>query len=163
MVKRSVKPPATRQRQKWLRTLRSNGVSAKAPPSVVIDTNVWYSAILYGGRPEKVVDFCLENFRVVASEELVEELIGHLKIKARAPYKWLRRFRLLFEKKIMVVPRALDSPSIVRDPKDMHILQAALTERCEVIITGDQDLLELVSYKDVAIITPAEFTKHSLL
>jgi len=132
------------------------GVKAP-PPSVVVDTNVWYSAILYGGGPARVVDFCLENCQVVASEELVEELLEHLKVKARAPYRWLRHFRQLLEKKITVVPRTLGSPLAVRDPKDMHVLQAALAERCEIIITGDQDLLELESFKGIDIITPSKF------
>lgn len=163
MVKRLVKPLATRQRQKWLRTLLSSDASAssggKTPPSVVIDTNVWYSAILYGGNSAKVTEFCLENCRVVASEELVEELLEHLKHKARAPYRWLRRFRILFEKICVIVPPAPEQPVVVRDPSDMHVLQAALAEHCVAIVTGDKDLLELVSYEGIAIITPAEFLR----
>jgi predicted nucleic acid-binding protein len=57
----------------------------------------------------------------------------------------------------MIVPGMSEQPVVIRDPKDMHILAAALAERCEIIVTGDKDLLELAKYKGIHILTPAEF------
>ena len=102
--------------------------------------------------------YCLENYLVVASEELKDELLRHLKRKTRVPYRWLRHFRLSFEEKCLVVSvDASETDAELRDPDDMHVLQAAKAESCEVIVTGDKDLLELDSHKGIPIITPAEF------
>jgi putative PIN family toxin of toxin-antitoxin system len=105
------------------------------------------------------VEYCLENCRVVASEKLEEALLRHLKRTARAPYRWLKRFRLLFEQKCLIVSADTPADDSVRDPDDMHILQAALAANCAVIITGDKDLLELGCWRGVDIITVTEFLK----
>lgn len=45
----------------------------------------------------------------------------------------------------------------LRDPKDNHVLEAAIAVKCDFVITGDKDLLELISYQGIAIIRPSEF------
>jgi putative PIN family toxin of toxin-antitoxin system len=55
---------------------------------------------------------------------------------------------------IVVEPTAL--PQIVRDPDDDHVLACALAARADLIVTGDSDLLTLLNYQDIPIVTPAE-------
>ena len=47
-------------------------------------------------------------------------------------------------------------PQIARDPDDDHVLAASLAARADLIVSGDQDLLVLGSYRDIPIITAAE-------
>jgi predicted nucleic acid-binding protein len=44
-----------------------------------------------------------------------------------------------------------------RDPKDDKFLDAALNGEAHVILTGDQDLLELHPFHGIEILSPAEF------
>lgn len=47
-------------------------------------------------------------------------------------------------------------PRVVRDPDDDHVLACALAARTDLIVTGDNDLLDLNAYQDIPIITAAE-------
>jgi putative PIN family toxin of toxin-antitoxin system len=44
-----------------------------------------------------------------------------------------------------------------RDPEDDKILEVALNGRAGLIITGDDDLLALDPWQEIAIVTPAEY------
>lgn len=47
--------------------------------------------------------------------------------------------------------------SIVRDEEDNKILESAVESRADYLITSDNDLLNLKSYKNVKIVNPAQF------
>ena len=44
-----------------------------------------------------------------------------------------------------------------RDPKDNKFLELAVNGRTHAIVTGDKDLLALHPFRDVSIITPAQY------
>jgi predicted nucleic acid-binding protein len=44
-----------------------------------------------------------------------------------------------------------------RDPDDDKVLEVALMGGADCIVTGDQDLLELASFRGLPILTPANF------
>jgi uncharacterized protein len=50
----------------------------------------------------------------------------------------------------------LESP-VCRDPDDDNILAAAISGKCNCIITGDKDLLVLKQYEGVDIFSPRDF------
>jgi putative PIN family toxin of toxin-antitoxin system len=107
--------------------------------------------------PEQVIDCCLENHRIILSEELIEEIIAKLKSKAGAPYSWLRFIKLQLFRVCDVIPNQNASVRITRDPKDEHVVAAALKAQCSVIVSGDKDLLILGSYHDIEIIDARTF------
>lgn len=43
----------------------------------------------------------------------------------------------------------------LRDPKDAHILAAAVVSQCDAVVTGDRDLLALGEVEGVQIIRPS--------
>lgn len=47
--------------------------------------------------------------------------------------------------------------SACRDPKDNMILELAVNGKADVIVTGDQDLLTLGSFRGIPIWTPAQY------
>jgi predicted nucleic acid-binding protein len=47
-----------------------------------------------------------------------------------------------------------------RDPKDDKFLEVALNGRAEVVITGDEYLLAMNPWRDIAIQLPAQYLKR---
>jgi len=47
-----------------------------------------------------------------------------------------------------------------RDPKDDKFLEVALNGESGLILTGDTDLLALHPWREIAIVSPAEYLKR---
>lgn len=148
MAKRSGDKLATSQRQKWQRLLHSSGKAGQpAALKVLIDTNVWYSAVLYNRDPEKLIRYCLGNCQVIISEYILDELFALLKLKVAAPYRWRNALRRQLEERCLVVDISQAGAQEVRDIKDIPVMQAAIVAEVDIVISGDEDLLELSSTK----------------
>jgi putative PIN family toxin of toxin-antitoxin system len=124
---------------------------------VVIDTNVYVSALVFGGKPAAVVQAAESGaFQLVVSAAIKSELVETLTTKfgwseARAE----RACRELWDEAWWSVrPQEVQGS---RDPSDDHILSCALEGRAKVIVTGDRDLLVLHPFRGVEILAPAEF------
>lgn len=127
-------------------------------PQVVIDSNVWISGLVFGGNPEKVIRLFTEgHILLITSEELLSEL--RRKISQRFPL-FAPNLALLEasirEYAIMVRLGTLPI-TVSRDTDDNKFIETALAGNAEYIISGDEDLLVLKSYKDIRIVKPAEF------
>ena len=126
--------------------------------TLVLDTNVLISAIVFKGVPEKILESCiLENkFVGVISPEILAELINKLKLKFDFPDDLIKEWEMILKNTLKnVLP--FYKTKICRDPDDNKILDLALFSGAEYIITGYKDLLSLGKYKDIIIITPADF------
>lgn len=160
MVKKSAKRLATNQRKQWQSLLQNNAAATAVGNNkltrISIDTNVWYSAILYGGLPEQAVNIGLSQCQLITSSYMVNELRMKLKLDALAPYKWLNLLEKQLKRICLMVDVEIVAP-IVRDPKDDPILATAILGQCTYLVTGDDDLLVLGSVKGVKIITVNTF------
>jgi predicted nucleic acid-binding protein len=52
--------------------------------------------------------------------------------------------------------------AISRDPDDDKFIATALASNCNIIISGDKDLLDLNGYADIHIINPSTFIREYL-
>jgi putative PIN family toxin of toxin-antitoxin system len=52
--------------------------------------------------------------------------------------------------------------SVVADEPDNRVLEAAAEARVDAIVTGDAGLLDLSSYDDIPVMSPAAFVKRYL-
>jgi hypothetical protein len=124
---------------------------------VVLDTNVYVSALVFGGKPAAVLQLAEAGaFQLVASRTIKAEL----KETLTAKFGWSasaaeRICRELWDEAWWVEPPEDVEGS--RDPADNHILSCALEAQAHAIVTGDQDLLTLHPFRGVDILTPAEF------
>lgn len=126
---------------------------------VLLDTNIFISAFQFGGTPFYVFEYVLSKRVIgISSHELLVELLGVLR----------RKFQLdddaiaLTEKKVLRAVRMVDpavSLDVLNDVDDNRVLEAAITGRCDYIVTGDTDLLRLKQYEGITIVTAAEFLK----
>jgi putative PIN family toxin of toxin-antitoxin system len=158
MARKSAKKLASGQRRKWLKTLDPNDANTEfGDVRVLIDTNVWYSALLYGGIPEQVVRLCKQNYQIIMSQYLLSELLGLLK-EVGAPYKWRNNLEKVL-KQLALSIEPPDFKGVSRDPMDDPILSAAVSGNCSYLITNDKDLLELGGTKTLIIIKPVDFIK----
>jgi uncharacterized protein len=55
----------------------------------------------------------------------------------------------------IVEPHPLMAP-VCRDPDDDHVLALVLTAQVDLIVSGDQDLLDLNPFQNIPILAPAE-------
>ncbi|MBG1271596.1 putative toxin-antitoxin system toxin component, PIN family [Nostoc sp. WHI] len=130
---------------------------------IVVDVNVWISALLWGGVPDIVLILAEEQkITIFASDALFLELETTLR---RPKFKSkIESLNLRVEDVINATRNALqfcltvsvDAPQL-RDPKDIVVLAAAIAANAEAIITGDLDLLVLVEFNGIPILTPQDF------
>ncbi len=125
----------------------------------VTDTNVLVSYLLTDSKPRQAVLKAMRKGRILISENLISELTGVLNRKKFDKYISLqirRDFvRSLTEKGFFVYSD--EKITVCRDPKDNMILELAVCGNASCIITGDQDLLSLVNFRKIPILTPDEF------
>ena len=130
----------------------------KHTPVIVVDTNVWISGLIFGGKPGKIIElFAEKRLVVVSSEQLLSEL--RRKITERFPL-FLPQLELLeasIRKDAEIVRLGGRTIRVSRDPKDDMFIETAVQGRCEYIVSGDKDLLVLRNYDTVEIIKPADF------
>lgn len=127
---------------------------------VVADTNVFVSALLLpSSKAAQALNLALEQHVVVVSEHTLAELGEVLARKKFDRYITLDERLQYFELLAGVVRVVSVHHPVVacRDPKDDKFLSLALAAEASHILTGDQDLLVLHPFHDVAIVTPAIF------
>lgn len=128
----------------------------------VFDTNIFISAFMFpGGRAEAALSKVIEGeVQLLVSKPLIHEVIDVLSRKFSRDAEELARVAVYLSElgKVVQPKRTL---SVLRDEPDNRILECAVTGRADVIVTGDQAMLELGEYKDVRIVTLRDFLKSA--
>jgi putative PIN family toxin of toxin-antitoxin system len=124
---------------------------------VVLDSNVYVSALLFGGNPRAVVE-CAEDRLIQLSISLpirteVERILAE---KFSWPQKRIREVTsYLWSLAHSVTPQ--QTVTDCSDPDDNRILECALAADAAVIVTGDGHLLKLHPFRGIAILTSKQF------
>lgn len=145
---------------------------------VVLDTNIWVSAIIWGGLSEKLIELSKSHkITIVITNELLQELENTLnknKFKNYLTQMNLKSSEIidLVQELVDVYPcnllnvtqTILDSKNSwgkmleqLRDPNDAIVILAAIATEAEIIITGDKDLLILNQISDIPILNVRDF------
>jgi uncharacterized protein len=130
---------------------------------VVIDTNVFLAALLFGGTPGKLISLwksgkiqpqlnktaVAELLRVLAYPkfELTENEIQYLLYVEILPF-------------CKVVPKKSGPVIITEDPSDDVFLRCCEVSNARALISGDGHLLALKTYGNALILTPSQFLKQ---
>ena len=127
----------------------------------VLDTNILISAaLLPSSISRQALDKAIDIGELGISNNTIEELIEVIFRKKFDKYFLNNEERLLFISKIEVNSRSY-SPEIsineCRDFKDNKFLELAITSEADCILSGDNDLLVLHPFREIAILTPKAF------
>lgn len=127
---------------------------------LVIDTNLWISRLLVpGGTAGSAVDHGLSWGIPLMSEETLAELSEVLS-RGRFDRYVSREDRQHFLRLLGGIVRVIPITQRIaacRDPRDDKFLDVALNGEAHLILTGDQDLLELHPFHGIEIVSPADF------
>jgi len=125
---------------------------------VVLDTNIYISAILFGGKPQQIIELARENkIKLLISEHILWEIREVLRNKFNVPDARLN----LIEHDILSLAKLVKVKSSIRKIKthaaDNAILACAVDGGGDVIISGDKHLLLLEEYEGIKIVLPSKF------
>jgi len=131
--------------------------------TVVLDTSVFVSAILFRGLTSRLVPLWqMGRITVLMSAEVLKEyarVLAYPKFKLNP-----KEIRAIIEKELLpyVNPVRVRKvpPVIAEDPSDNKFLALAAEGKAADLISGDAHLLGLKSYAGVRILTPADFLSH---
>ena len=133
---------------------------------VVLDTNVLISAIVFGGNPRKLLEAILRGEpKLFLSDYILNELNGVLqRPKFGFPPDVIRSIISDLNAVGNIVTPSVRIRKIKEDPSDNRILECAVEANADYIISGDTHLLNQKVYRNVKVISPAEYLKiHSKL
>lgn len=124
---------------------------------IVLDTNVVVAAFAARGLCESLFEYCLANHEILLSEQILEEICRNLSQKLKLPRETVDDIeRLLCENGSFFQPAAVDAGAC-RDADDLYVLGLVKKVKLDYIVTGDDDLLVLNSFKQCRIVTPRQF------
>jgi len=119
---------------------------------IVLDSNIWISALVFGGNPRKLLETIVaDGHEIVVCEELFTEI-------RRILHKKFPYFINDFEELVVVLKPSTKkvklgsvSLKVSRDPKDDFVIETAVIGNAPYIISGDKDLLVIGKYESISI------------
>lgn len=137
--------------------------SRKRVPRVVLDTKVWASAVVWGGRPARIVHLAEKGrIQILTSPDVLGEIsrvLEYPRLKTILDGANARKDTVLT--KIAEISHVVESRHSTRlikeDPSDNRILDCAIEGKADYMISGDRHLLQLGKFGPVRIVNTSEF------
>jgi uncharacterized protein len=129
---------------------------------IVIDTNIFISALIKPGNSQKIFDFLTTgSFQAFYPTQLLEEFAEvATRPKVADKYKIttekLKNFLAVIQRNATNIPMT-NIPRICRDPTDDPFLECARLAKCDYLVSGDPDLLDLLEHGQTKIVSAAKF------
>ena len=125
---------------------------------VTADTNIYISALLFGGLPGAFLDLALfGSFTLVISPAILDELEGKLLVKFKISQADVRAIRRKLETVAEIVTPTKAIYAVKDDPDDNRVLECAVVGAAYVIVSGDKHLLEVGTFQAMPIIKVRQF------
>ncbi len=124
---------------------------------VFLDTNVLASAVATRGLCADVLREVLTSHELLTFPQVLSELKRVLKTKFGVAQDLIDDFiSVMRQDAVLAQPGPLPSVKI-QDQADLPILSAALSGNADVFVTGDQELLDLNTVENLAMLSPRQF------
>jgi putative PIN family toxin of toxin-antitoxin system len=124
---------------------------------VVLDSNIYVSALVFGGNPRAILELAEQGlFEVSVSDPIKGDVERVLGLK----FSWTKERISDATAYLWTLAHSISPHQTVTDcidPDDNRVLECALEARAQVIVTGDNHLLKLHPYREISIFTPKQF------
>jgi len=128
---------------------------------VVIDTNVWISALQFAkcrGTPTLALERAMSEDVTATCDEIDAEIVRVLTEKfSWEEHRATSALQTILARAIRVKVRG--TVKTCRDPHDDMFLECAALAKANLLIAGDKDLLTLGTYNGTRIVTPSEYLR----
>jgi putative PIN family toxin of toxin-antitoxin system len=128
---------------------------------VTLDTNVYISALNFGGQPKRLLDMAIGGEVEVA---ISDAILAELERVLRTKFKWEPKEIQETEALIRSVARHVEPKQTLTvvpdDPDDNRIVECAVESGSEAIITNDGDLLRMKEYQGVRMMRVGQFLRE---
>jgi len=130
---------------------------------IVLDTNVFISGVLFNGNCRIILNEVIEGkLKLFISEKILIEVADVLsRKKFDFPPEIIRHIITEIEQISEFVSPKIEHKIISKDPDDNMIIDCAVESTADYIISGDNHLLEIKSYKNIKIISPRDFLDNT--
>lgn len=127
---------------------------------VVIDTNIYISAIFWNGKPREVIDLGRDGkILIFTSMDIENEIAEKLKTKFKLAEEEVNQILLDFSTFTLPITHSRQIFVVQDDPDDNKFIECAIECGADYIISGDRHLLNLKEYEGIKIFRPSEFLK----
>ena len=126
---------------------------------IVADTNVYVSAIVFGGTCEEILTLARAGIVEIKISLAIQR---ELRRVLRTGFQWtgpqIREALTEVETLTSPVHHTVKLAGVVHDDDDHRILECAVAADAEFLVTGDKkDLLPLHIFREIRIVSPREF------
>jgi putative PIN family toxin of toxin-antitoxin system len=125
---------------------------------VTLDSNIYISALVFGGKPMRLLEMAAEGaIRVAISDAILAEVQRILLTK----FGWsVERVGAAIETIGTITERTAPTETlevVTTDPDDNRVVECATAAGSAFIVSGDGDLLALEGFGGISIVTAATF------
>ena len=125
---------------------------------VTADSNIFVSALLFGGKPLALVELARDgHIELAISDDILTETLRVLREKFHRTLEQLQADEALIAAVTTRVRPTEKIDAVQSDPDDNRVLECALAARSKVVVSGDDDLLRLGSFRGMTILKVTEF------
>ncbi len=131
-------------------------------PRVILDTNILISYLLKPNPTiSQAVRIASDNCTLLISQETFDELQSIIERFVKRGYVTIQEASEFLVSMVELAEwiKILETVQVCRDPKDDKFLELAVNGQAGFLITGDEDLLSLRSFKDTMILSASDFIK----
>jgi uncharacterized protein len=126
---------------------------------VVLDTNVFISAVFFSGPPYRILKAWQSGeFELVVSQEILDEYqrVGAVLAEERPNIDLNPILNFVIAHAKVYKPVNLKEP-VCEDPDDDKFFACALASGSRVIVSGDKHLLKVSGYQGIEVLKPRKF------
>ena len=129
---------------------------------IVLDTNVLISALLFGGKPRRVLNLVISgSVDCTLSPVILDEL---KEVLQRPKFGFSADVCLHLIEELHgicdIISPSVSVEVIGSDPDDNRILECAKGAQAHFIVSGDPHLLDLGRFEKIRILSPAEYLRE---
>ncbi len=125
---------------------------------VVIDTNVYISAIFWGGKPRQIVDMGRDgHIFIFTSLDIEKEIADKLAVKFHLAEEEISRIMSDFGTFTIPIEPTKKISFIKDDPDDDKFLECGIACQANFIVSGDSHLQRAKKFEGIKILSPSDF------